>query len=187
MAIISNSLQAQKGILMGTGFRNSGGGRGYFNAHAFPWQVNANPQFNRTTSFPSGYNIRGWLEALKAGGIAGYSRGQAQVVGSMQATGDVNPTVSQGVATVVINVLRGVLIGGTATGSCTISGYVASVGAVRSNLLIGASPNAIDIADAVWSRLANVYTDSNSMAGQVKTAASESRKSLKTGQFLALK
>ena len=172
---------------MGTGFLNSGGGRGYFNAHAFRWQVNANSEFNRTTSFPSGYNIRGWLEALKAGGIAGYSRGTSEAVGLVGGDGQLSPQTSQGVATVVVNVLRGVLIGGTATGSCVISGLVASVGQVRSDLLIGASPSAIDIADAVWSRLANVYTDSSSMAGQVKTAAFESRKALKTGQFLALK
>ena len=186
MGIVSNSLQTQRGIAYGTGFLGSGGGRTYFGPFAIPWQINANSSMLRANSFPSGYGIRGYFEALKAGGIGCKSFGSASV--EIVSRGDANISASSsGVSVVVINGVKGYLFGVTVNGFAYSSVVAAGMARIACDIQIGAIPSAQDIADAVWQRAASAFTAPGTMAQEVKQARSSADQSLKTGQFIALK
>lgn len=184
--IISNSLQAQRGLTFGAGFLNSGGGRGYFGQFAVPWQLNTMASADSRASFPYGYGIRGYFEALDTGGIGAITRAAAAAAVSINAVGIVS-LAAAGTSTVIVSVWQGIVIGGAATGNCTVTVSMSGISYIEAHCVIGASPSTIDIADAVWGRLASAYNESGTMAYELKRARDQADKSLKTGQFLALK
>jgi len=115
--------------------------------------------FNRSSSVPIGYrDAEAYVLAEKNGGMAGRDVGRATVSAAIEALGRLQATlVAEAVATALAN--AGIQIQGTAGGSALSSALLAASGTLRSNLLIGASPSSIDIADAVWSRNMSPFTE----------------------------
>lgn len=186
MAIVSSSLQTQKGIIFGSGFLNSGGGRGYFSQFAVPWQLCTMLDADTRASFPYGMGIRGYFEALETGGIRAISRNNATVTATVIAEASLS-AVATGNCSISVSVWQGIQISATATGNCIVSAQALGAANIQARLVIGASPSTIDIADAVWGRLSSAYTTSGNMAYELKRAKEQAEQSLKTGQFLALK
>lgn len=75
-------------------------------------------------------------------------------------------------ATQIGNANLGRQVTGSTAGSTTISGTIQAIGTLISNLKIGASPSAIDIADQVWSRAMSPFTTVGTFGYQLKNLTS---------------
>lgn len=133
-------------------------------------QVNATSAggFSKTSSVPVGYrDNRAYAPALSDGGMAGRAFGTSAEVASISGQGTLAATLTaQATTTASGNI--GAQIYASLTAGASTSGAIGANGALRSNVLIGASPSAIDIADQVWSRSMTPFNQVGTFGEQLK-------------------
>lgn len=112
----------------------------------------------KSNAIPTGGNpARAFAMALTGGEIAARVSVQASTTALISAIGQLSATLTA-VATTILNANQGRQISGSSAGSTSTSASLAAFGVLFSELKIGASPSAIDIADQVWSRTMSPFT-----------------------------
>ena len=128
--------------------------------------------FNKTSSVPIGYRPPvAFIPALVDGGMAGRIATSSSTLSNLGALAQLAGNI---LAESIVSAFAraGLQINASAAGVSAVAGEIVASGVLRSNLLIGSSPSAADIADQVWSRSMTPFNEVNTFGYQLKNLTS---------------